>query len=139
MYCQNCGKKCDEKAVICVGCGVPLNNNYQNTNANNVIQTEKKGKGIASMILGILSTLYALMAFAAFEDLDRELLFYDSAEKFGFAFGFVLIQSVLAIIAICLACSERKTKKNGFNTAGFWLSLITFAMIAIQFIYVITY
>ena len=139
MYCQNCGKKCDEKAVICVGCGVPLNNNYQNANTNNVIQTEKKGKGIASMILGIIGTLYALMAFAAFEDLDEALYLLTSAEKIGFAIGFILVQSIFAIIAICLACSERKNKKNGFNTAGFWLSLITFTMIAIQFIYVITY
>ncbi len=24
MYCQNCGKEINEKAVICVGCGVPV-------------------------------------------------------------------------------------------------------------------
>jgi hypothetical protein len=26
MYCSNCGKQIDEKAVICIGCGVPTQN-----------------------------------------------------------------------------------------------------------------
>ena len=30
----------------------------------------KKGKGIASMVLGIIAVLYCLCAFAAFDDLD---------------------------------------------------------------------
>lgn len=25
MYCRNCGKTVDEKAVVCVSCGVPVN------------------------------------------------------------------------------------------------------------------
>ena len=135
MYCPNCGKKVDEKAVICVGCGVMLNNN-----AAPVASTKpKRGKGIASMVLGILALLYCLIAFAGFEDLEQELFGATSSYQFGFAFGYVLIQSVLAIVSVCLACAERKTEKNGFNTAGLWLSLASFLLIAITFIYVITY
>ena len=26
MYCSNCGKQIDDKAVICIGCGVPTQN-----------------------------------------------------------------------------------------------------------------
>lgn len=26
MYCQNCGKEIDDKAVICIGCGCAVNN-----------------------------------------------------------------------------------------------------------------
>ena len=136
MYCPNCGKEVNEKAVVCVGCGVPLNNNYNNLQINN---KPKKGKGIASMVLGIIAAFYCLSAFSAFDQLDSALYPYSGSEQLGFAIGFVLVQSIFAIISICLAMSERKNQKNGFNTSGFWLSIASFAMIAIQFIYVITY
>lgn len=136
MYCPNCGKEVNEKAVVCVGCGVPLNNNYNNLQIND---KPKKGKGIASMVLGIIAVLYCLCAFAAFDDLDYTLYPYSGSEQFGFAIGFILIQTILATVGLCLAVSERKKIKNGFNTSGFWLSIVSFAMIAIQFIYVITY
>ncbi len=29
MYCANCGKEIDDKAAICVGCGVPTSNQTQ--------------------------------------------------------------------------------------------------------------
>ena len=109
MYCSNCGKKVDEKAVICVNCGCELRK-----------RSGQNGKGIASMVLGIIALFYALCAFINIVDL-------------------VLVQSVLSIIGFVLALIERKTKKNGFNTAGFWLSIVTFVIVAIQFIIVVTY
>ena len=133
MYCPNCGKKVDDKAVVCVGCGVLLNNNAQ------VDAKPKRGKGIASMVLGIIAVLYCLISFAAFDNLEQDLFGVTDSYQFGYAFGFVLIQLILAIVSICLACSERKNEKNGFNTAGLWLSLVSFVLIAIAFIYVITY
>ncbi len=130
MYCSNCGEKVDEKAVICIHCGCALHPEFfQNK--------EKHGKGIASMILGIISTFLAICIFSDFEELAMEASMSESV--FGYAFGLILIQLILAIVGICLACSERKTKKNGFNTAGLWLALVTFAIIAIQFICTITY
>ncbi len=128
MFCRNCGKEVDEKAVVCVGCGVPLDNKQY---------SEKKGKGIASMVLGIIGTLYALLAFSAFSNLEDAL--YDVDNVVAFAFGFVLVQSIFATIAISLAASDRRKKKNGFNSAGLWLSIATFIMVTIQFIYVIAY
>lgn len=136
MYCPNCGKEVNEKAVVCVKCGVALNNNYANMQINN---KPKRGKGIASMVLGIIAVIYCLNAFSVFDELGNELYKYSSTEQFGFALGFVLIQSALAIVGICLSVSERKNFKNGFNTSGFWLAIASFAMIAFQFIYVITY
>ena len=29
MYCRNCGKEIDNLAVVCVGCGVPVNRGYK--------------------------------------------------------------------------------------------------------------
>ena len=136
MFCPNCGKKVDEKAVICVGCGVPLNNNFNNQVANN---NQKKGKGIASLVLGIIAFIYSLSAFAAFDKLDDTIYPYQGSQQIAFAVGFVLVQFIFAIISFCLAYTDKKNNKNGFNISGFWLSIISFAMIAIQFIYVVTY
>ncbi len=131
MYCSNCGNKIDEKAVICIhcGCAVPKANT----------KTSTHGKGIASMVLGIIGMFWALAAFSNLADLDY--LIYEESSSYitGYAIGTILIQSVFAIIAICLACSERKNAKNGFNTAGLWLSIAIFAIAAIQFISIITY
>ena len=120
MYCQNCGKKIDENAVICVGCGC-------------AIKRKGKGKGIASMVLGILSVIYSLLALLVVLDKEVALYsYYDISETIGTIIGTVLIQSVLAIISVSLAVSERKTNKNGFNTSGLWLSISSFILIAIQ-------
>ena len=125
MYCQNCGKKIDEKAVICIGCGCAIKRNG-------------KGKGIASMVLGILAIIYSLIAFLVVLDDEAELYsYYSASEMAGYIIGSVLIQSVLAIISVSLAASERKTNKNGFNTSGLWLSISSFILIAIQIIILI--
>lgn len=121
MFCQNCGKKIDEKAVICIGCGCAVK------------RRGTKGKGIASMVLGIISVFYSLISFLTILDGEITLYgYYSSAEKVGYAIGVSLIQSVLATISICLATSERKNNKNGFNTSGLWLSISSFILIAIQ-------
>lgn len=128
MYCSNCGKKVDENAVICVNCGCKLKNGNGN------------GKGIASMVLGIVGLFFALCVFTSIPDLGEELDFVTSfSYQFGYAIGFVLIQSALAIPGLCLALVERRKKKTGFNTAGFWLTLLTLVCVVIQFIIVITY
>ncbi len=134
MYCSNCGKEVDKNAVVCIHCGCALNNN---------MQTKKKGhgKGIASMVLGIIAIVFALAAFGNVSDdsLRIALRFTSSSYQFGYAIGTVLIQAVLAIVGVCLAIADRKTEKNGYNTAGLWLAIITFIMIVIQFIMVVTY
>lgn len=130
MYCSNCGNKVDEKAVVCIHCGCAISSNIK-------FKKNNLGKGIASMVLGIVGMIFAL---AAFENITDPSLIYESSSYItGYAFGTVLIQTTLAIISICLASSERKLEKNGFNTAGFWLSISIFAIAAIQFISIITY
>lgn len=136
MYCQSCGKEIDKEAVICVHCGVPTNNYNGQVN-----KKSGKGRGIAGMILGIIGILYCLIAFSSLGTFEFKINMaaYTDSERFPFAIGFVLVQSIFAILAVSLSGSERKKFKNGFNTSGLWLGLVSFAMIAIQFIYVITY
>lgn len=125
MFCSNCGKEVNENAVICLNCGAAIKNNKSGN---------KKGKGIASMVLGILGVFFALCAIAALDEISDVLYYYSNAERFGYSIGYVLIQSVFAIVGISLACSERKDNKNGFNTSGLWLAIVTFVLIAITFI-----
>ena len=131
MYCPNCGKQVDEKAVVCIHCGCALN-------FNQLLSKKSRGKGIASMVLGILGVVYSLAGFSILTDLSF-LNYEDYASRIGYAIGTVLFQSVFAIIAICLAISERKEEKNGFNTAGFWLSIVTFILVVIQFFAIMDY
>ena len=106
MYCSNCGKEVDKNAVVCIHCGCALNNN---------MQTKKKGhgKGIASMVLGIIAIVFALAAFGNVSDdsLRIALRFTSSSYQFGYAIGTVLIQAVLAIVGVCLAIAEKNRKK----------------------------
>jgi len=44
MYCNNCGKEIDDKALICVHCGV--------STSNNVIQTLSANDGDLGCLLG---------------------------------------------------------------------------------------
>ena len=39
MYCTNCGKQIDDKAVICVHCGVPTNNKTNIVNSPSATQS----------------------------------------------------------------------------------------------------
>lgn len=126
MYCSHCGKKVDAEAVICPHCGCEL-------------KKRGNGLGIASMVLGIVGLLYALGAFFNIVSIGSYLDYQTFAYQIGFAIGYVLVQSILAIIALCLSLTERRRRKTGFNTAGFYLALLTFFCIVIQFISVVTY
>ena len=135
MYCVNCGNKVDENADICRKWGVFLKKENQKT----ATVSPKIGKGIASLVLGIIAVFFCLSAFAAFEDLEYTLIDYEGTRRIGFAAGFILIQTTLSVLGFCLAVAERMNNKNGFNTAGFWLGIVSFICIAIQFIFVLIF
>lgn len=135
MYCVNCGNKVDENADICLKCGVLLKKDNQKKSSS----SPKIGKGIASLVLGIIAVFFCISAFAAFEDLEYTLVDYEGARRIGFAVGFILIQTILSVPGFCLAVAERMNNKNGFNTAGFWLGIASFICIAIQFIFVLIF
>ncbi|MCI8545374.1 MAG: zinc ribbon domain-containing protein [Bacilli bacterium] len=135
MYCVNCGNKVDENADICLKCGVFL----KKDNQRNSTASPKIGKGIASLVLGILAIYFCLAGFAAFDGLEYSLLGYDGTQRIAYAVGFILIQTVFSVPGFCLAVAERMDNENGFNTAGFWLGIVSFICIGIQFIFVLIY
>ncbi len=135
MYCENCGNKVEENADICLKCGVFLKKNNQKNSSS----SPKIGKGIASLVLGIVAIFFCISGFAAFESLEESLMDYEGIQRIGFAVGFIFIQTVCSVPGFCLAIAERMNNKNGFNTAGFWLGIISFICIALQFIFVLIY
>lgn len=58
-YCRNCGAEIDDRAVLCVHCGCPVNETIHKDDHINVVveKTVKPGDGnaTASMVLGIVA------------------------------------------------------------------------------------
>lgn len=48
MYCYNCGKKIDDKAVVCVHCGVETKNMKSSTDKNIVINNSASSSSAAT-------------------------------------------------------------------------------------------
>ena len=127
MYCIHCGKEIVGGESFCMGCGNPIP----------VVKKVEKGKGIASMILGIIAVLYSLLSLAVLTVLTDDFYQAEISFKLGYAFGYTIIQNTLAIIGICLAVSESRNNKNSFNAVGFWLAILTFIILALNFLYII--
>ena len=60
-YCQNCGAQIDDKAVICVHCGVQAQPN-QNTNSNAVNPNDSSSFGMA--LLGFFIPIVGFIMYA---------------------------------------------------------------------------
>lgn len=138
MYCRNCGKELNVNEKFCSECGtstgsaenlgVQENKTSQenlNFQGNPHYANSSKGKGIASMVLGILAIYFGLSVVSSTT--------YYEGSGFFFAFGYVLIPLVLAIVSNCLGAKERKFNKNGFNLTGLILSYITYGLSFITF------
>lgn len=88
-FCRNCGKEIDDKAVICVHCGVPISSKYKSGNTNaasqakNMMYKSAQSIGAILIVLGAIGVLVALvLCIARFSDLQlfHKLLFAGFAE-----------------------------------------------------------
>jgi predicted nucleic acid-binding Zn ribbon protein len=123
MYCYNCGAKIDEKAVICVKCGVPIVN-MQN-------KAKARGTSIAGFVLGILGIIYCVLSFIGLLIflLDGTANFVTNLIDTIFAYG-------ITIPGLCLSLAARKKEKNGLNTTGFILNLISIILATIWLFFI---
>lgn len=123
-FCTNCGKELDEKAVVCVKCGVAVNN-------LNKPKVKQPGKGlsIASMILGIVSVFYGVCFSLSMAALFSVPYLFDEAafsySNLPLAILFNLWPLAIAITGLSLGIASTKKIKNGFNITGIILSSIT--------------
>lgn len=104
MFCKNCGKEIDDKASICIHCGVA-------TNVSETVKVEEKkvnAFGIAGFVVSLVS-LWLGMYFCV-------------ASIVGLA---------LSIVGMVFA---KKCRLNGFAIAGLVLGIISLAIWAIVWI-----
>lgn len=125
-FCSNCGKELNENAVICVKCGASTNNNRTK------VKQPGKGCGIASMVLGIISTFYSICALFIFICLLASGEYFLAYEKIILGFVFLIIPIILLIIGLPLGISSRIKLKNGINLTGILLNSISLILCALS-------
>lgn len=86
MYCKNCGKEIDDKAIVCIYCGVPVNNTQESScNSGQLVDNGGFGWGI----LGCCIPVVGLILF---------LVWKDSKPKTAKAAGIGALITTIAII-----------------------------------------
>ena len=86
MYCKNCGKEIDDKAVICPSCGVPVQDIAKTTNA--VVEDD------SSYLWGILGCCIPIVGLVLF------LVWKDTKPKSAKAAGIGAIVCAVCIILL---------------------------------------
>ncbi len=147
MFCKKCGNEIDNTAEFCPKCGTPVNGSippaqpvmpvmYQQPYV--VYQTPKapgSGLSTAGMVLGIIAIVYAFLTIIGVTEYNLRIIYYGRA---AFAFGAVLIQSVLALVGLPLSVSGNIKHKNPKAITGIILCTITLAISLIIFIYIVS-
>ena len=137
MYCSNCGKKLEKDALFCSGCGKSVSG----IQTVEEVKNQGNGRSIASLVLGIIGVLLGLLYLVATLNIERSVIvqIYEStAFRIGYAIGSILLPIICAIVGICLSASARNQNKNGLNTAGLVLSIISFVLCGVITIIVFT-
>lgn len=124
-FCTNCGKELDENAVVCVKCGVAVNNLKTKT------KQPGKGMSIASMVLGIVSIFYGICAISMTTLFSITYTFHEATFSYGNLPMAILVNLwpfASAITGLSLGVASTKKINNGFNLSGIILSSITILM-----------
>lgn len=138
MYCTNCGNKVDEKAYICVNCGVILNK-QQELRINNIKNVKKNnGSGNATGIISIVFASIAVLLCLCLMNVDiSEVGMYANvAERIFFGFGFNIFPIIFTIVSLILGFVNLK---NIRNKIGLSLSFIAIFLIITEFAVIILY
>ena len=127
-FCPKCGQKME--GSFCSNCG---------NAAGNIVGApkEKQGLSIASMVLGIVALVWALMELAAFENIEEALLeaaIDTSGAYIGFFIGFNLLSLPCGVLGLIFGL---KSKKNGKAIAGLIMSGISLLIVAISLFVII--
>ena len=134
MYCPNCGNKLDEDMDVCLKCGRFI---IKNKKKKIVSHNKGQGMGIASMILAMVSLFISLRVLfynhAEFEAFDS------SVTTFFYLFSCLFIELVLGVVALVLSLISRREKSSFFNFVGLFGAMISFCVMAIVALMVISY
>lgn len=130
MFCNKCGSKVEGNAKFCNNCGNSLQINVVNQNINK--SEEKNGLAVASLVIGIISTIlsFFLNIFIFPVAITGLILGIVNKNKCGSKTAGIILNSlsmVIAIIiltaAILIVGSLNELLEEGFNTndvSGVW-------------------
>ena len=131
MYCSNCGSKVDEKAYICVNCGIILK---KEDNIPKRVKKESNVTGVFSIIFGVIALIISIGLF--FIDISGVGMYTELYEKIAYAIGFVIIPFIFMILSLIFALVK---KNKTSNKAGLVMSLISAFLIITEVMVVIIY
>ena len=141
-YCTNCGAQNDANTNFCSSCGQSLNQNVGMAQVNGIVGTSKpkNGKAIASMVLGIIAAIWALMSLASIGNIEEALveafaennLTDEFAGNFGFFIGSNLLSLPCGIIGLILGLVAKP--KNGKAITGIITSIAALLVTAISLV-----
>ncbi len=133
-YCGNCGAELKEGADICLKCGKMVTE-------NKVVTKKYPGKGlsIASLVLGIISSSWALLMLLSLGQAVEEIIvdyYYNETLVFFIAFyiGYTLFSLAPGILSLIFGIKGNKKAKSGMSTAGLVLSIISLSICALVFL-----
>ena len=131
MYCSNCGNKVDEKAYICVNCGVILK---KDNGVPKKVKKDSNVTGVFSIIFGVIALLISIGLF--FIDISNVGMYTEIYEKIAYAIGFVIIPFIFMILSLIFALIK---KNKTSNKVGLVMSLIAAFLIITEVMVVIIY
>lgn len=131
MYCSNCGNKVDEKAYICVNCGVILK---KNNDVPKKVRKDSNVTGVFSIIFGVIALLISMGLF--FIDISNVGMYTEIYKKVAYAIGFVIIPFIFMILSLIFALVK---KNKTSNKVGLVMSLISAFLIITEVMVVIIY
>lgn len=131
MYCSNCGNKVDEKAYICVNCGVILK---KDNGVPKKVKKDSNVTGVFSIIFGVIALLISIGLF--FIDISNVGMYTEIYEKVAYAIGFVIIPFIFMILSLIFALIK---KNKTSNKVGLVMSLISAFLIITEVMVVIIY
>lgn len=120
MYCCNCGNKLDDNAVVCVKCGVSINNNNLTVN-NSSRKKESNHAGIISIIIGIISFCLTIKVMT---NGIGNISMMNMEEKVVYGIKLVINPFIWAFISFLSAIGS-KNRNRMSNIIGLSLSLLT--------------
>ena len=143
-YCSNCGAQIDEKAVICVKCGVPVASAGTIQQQTNVPSGNSgHGASTASLVLGILGVISAVITLL----IAIGIVSYNSSSYYGVyssysseydleklitALFLVAVPGILSLIGLPLGVFCKRG--SGAKIAGIVLNIIAISICVIEFI-----
>lgn len=126
MYCHNCGKEIDDKAVICVNCGVAVGETKQTDSASmeNMAIAPKFGNPVAMVgfVMSLVSALFLVITCF-------------SASGVILLLSFLLGVSAIPCSAVGMNRAKHKNARyHGFAVAGLAVGIVVVSFVVLIFI-----